>query len=80
MKWLSDKKNNIIQWVDKNSKRVEGILRKKFKLPGVMIRAHTNKKSLIIMGRFTENIIREVEKYVSEKSGFKAVVYNEKSS
>ena len=80
MKWLSDKKNNMVLWVDKKAKMVEGYVCKKFRLPKVMIRAHTSKKHLLVIGVFSEANIKEVETYVGGISGFKAVAYNEKSS
>jgi hypothetical protein len=75
MKWIKDKKNSIVLWVDKSAKRIEALVRKKFKVDNVMIRAHVSKRHLVVMGKFEAQLSQDIEEYVTRISGYKSLVH-----
>lgn len=79
MEWLDDKKNSIVLWVDKNSKRIEKLITKRYCIKEIMIRAHVNKECLCVMMSPNDKS-NEILKHVERLSGYKAVSFAMKSS
>lgn len=73
LKWESSKSNAIILWINKNYKKLESQVAKKYIIEDLMIRAHVDKKRLIVIGRAMSNI-EGLEKFVKDISGYDVLI------
>jgi hypothetical protein len=73
LKWESNKSNAIILWINKNYKKLECQVAKKYKIEDLMIRAHVDKKRLVVIGKAVSNI-DGLEEFVKDKSGYDVLV------